>query len=134
MKGRLHKTILGWVITRQMNDEGIRFGIDYPLHPKDHDSEAVRWAENGSLGDKEVEFVVHEVWEQANGETQVSRYAKLADAVRKDVVMSGPQYIPEISDEEIEKAAKQCRFQDLDVSVGSFELGARWYREQLKNR
>jgi len=39
----------------------------------------------------------------------------------------------EISDEEIEKAAKQCRFEDLDISVGSFELGAKWYREQLKN-
>ncbi len=40
----------------------------------------------------------------------------------------------EISDEEIEKAAKQCRFEDLDISVGSFELGAKWYREQLKQR
>jgi len=40
---------------------------------------------------------------------------------------------PEISDEEIESAAKECRFEDLDISVGSFELGAKWYREQLKN-
>jgi len=38
----------------------------------------------------------------------------------------------EISDEEILKAAKECRFEDFDISVGSFELGARWYREQLK--
>jgi hypothetical protein len=42
------------------------------------------------------------------------------------------QLIPaEISNEEIEKAAKECRFEDLDISVGSFELGAKWYREQL---
>jgi hypothetical protein len=40
----------------------------------------------------------------------------------------------EISDEEIEKAAKECRFEDLDISVGSFELGAKWYREQLKKQ
>jgi hypothetical protein len=40
----------------------------------------------------------------------------------------------EISDEEIEKAAKECRFEDLDISVGSFELGAKWYREQLRNK
>jgi len=40
----------------------------------------------------------------------------------------------EISDEEIKKAAKECRFEDLDISVGSFELGARWYREQLKQK
>ena len=38
----------------------------------------------------------------------------------------------EISDEEILKAAKECVYEDLDISVGSFELGARWYREQLK--
>jgi len=40
----------------------------------------------------------------------------------------------EISDEEIESAAKECRFEDLDISVGSFELGAKWYREQLKKQ
>ena len=40
----------------------------------------------------------------------------------------------EISDEEIEKAAKKCRFEDLDISIGSFELGAKWYREQLKKQ
>ena len=37
-----------------------------------------------------------------------------------------------ISDEEILKAAKEYVYEDLDISVGSFELGARWYREQLK--
>jgi hypothetical protein len=40
----------------------------------------------------------------------------------------------EISDEEILDAAAKCRFNDLDISVGSFELGARWYREQLKQK
>lgn len=42
--------------------------------------------------------------------------------------------LDEISDEEIEKAAKKCRFEDLDISVGSFELGAKWYRKQLKRK
>lgn len=40
--------------------------------------------------------------------------------------------IKEILDEEILKAAKECVYNDLDISVGSFELGARWYREQFK--
>jgi len=40
----------------------------------------------------------------------------------------------EISDDEILKAAKECRFLDWDNSVGSFELGAQWYREQLKQK
>ena len=39
-----------------------------------------------------------------------------------------------ISDEEILKAAKEYVYEDLDISVGSFELGARWYREQLKKK
>ena len=38
----------------------------------------------------------------------------------------------EISDEEILKAALECKFEDLDISIGLFELGAKWYREQLK--
>jgi len=40
--------------------------------------------------------------------------------------------IPEISDEEILNAAKESRLEDLITSVGSFELGAQWYREQMK--
>jgi hypothetical protein len=41
----------------------------------------------------------------------------------------------EISDEEILDAAARCKlYADVDVAVGSFELGARWYREQLKNK
>jgi len=38
----------------------------------------------------------------------------------------------EISDEEILNAAKESRLEDLTTSVGSFELGAKWYIEQLK--
>lgn len=38
------------------------------------------------------------------------------------------------SDKEILKTAKECVYEDLDISVASFELGARWYREQIKNQ
>ena len=38
----------------------------------------------------------------------------------------------ELSDKEILNAAKESRLEDLITSVGSFELGAQWYREQLK--
>jgi hypothetical protein len=40
--------------------------------------------------------------------------------------------IPEMSDEQIFNAAKESRLEDLITSVGSFELGAQWYREQIK--
>jgi len=47
----------------------------------------------------------------------------------EDVVMNGPQYIPEISDEEILKAANNPNNDGY-----SFIEGAKWYRQQLKNR
>jgi hypothetical protein len=62
-----------------------------------------------------------------NKESQKELIKEIMDLDAKDGLY-------EISDEEIEKAAKKCRFEDLDISVGSFELGARWYREQLKKR
>jgi hypothetical protein len=41
----------------------------------------------------------------------------------------------EISDEEILLGAAKDKFNaDVDISVGSFELGARWYRERLKSK
>jgi hypothetical protein len=52
----------------------------------------------------------------------------------EEVVGLGFYKLPqqEISDEEILNAAKESRLEDLITSIGSFELGARWYREQLK--
>lgn len=47
----------------------------------------------------------------------------------EDVAMNGPQYIPEISDEEILKAANNPNNDGY-----SFIEGAKWYRQQLKNR
>ena len=38
----------------------------------------------------------------------------------------------EISDEEIEKIAKDYMYNDKIISISSFEEGAKWYREQLK--
>jgi hypothetical protein len=67
-------------------------------------------------------------------------FAKTYGSEGSDTPHVTPQVTPqvtsqtEISDEEIEKAAKECTFEDLDISVGSFELGAKWYREQLKQR
>lgn len=40
----------------------------------------------------------------------------------------------EISDEEIEKRAKDYMYNDMIISVSSFISGAKWYREQLKKK
>ena len=63
---------------------------------------------------------------------QWNEYERQAQVIERHQKWKEQQKQAEISDEEIEKAAKQCRFEDLDISVGSFELGAKWYREQLK--
>ena len=63
---------------------------------------------------------------------QWNEYERQAQVIERHQKWKEQQNKAEISDEEIEKAAKQCRFEDLDISVGSFELGAKWYREQLK--
>ena len=63
---------------------------------------------------------------------QWNEYERQAQVIERHKKWKEQQNKSEISDEEIEKAAKQCRFEDLDISIGSFELGAKWYREQLK--
>jgi hypothetical protein len=45
------------------------------------------------------------------------------------------QIIPtEISDEEIERAANECNRKGYFISPSSFVEGAKWYKEQLKNK
>lgn len=39
-----------------------------------------------------------------------------------------------ISDEEIKKQAVNLCYSDLIISIDSFIAGAKWYREQLKNK
>jgi hypothetical protein len=61
MKGTLHKTEQGWTVRyldyKKAHDI-MYCGESLPLHPDDLDSEIVRWAENGSLENKEVEFEI----------------------------------------------------------------------------
>jgi len=84
------------------------------------------WAKlnNGSKGSDEVELPKHSSVISENGN-------ELLFDKEGNLIKELPQQ--EISDEEILDAAARCKlYSDLDISVGSFELGARWYREQLK--
>jgi hypothetical protein len=76
MKGTLHKLEKGWTVWYNEDPIGgnISFVDSLPLHPDDLDSEIVRWANNGSLDDKEVEF---EIVIQEEGSRH---YAKLTKA------------------------------------------------------
>ena len=57
MKGKLFKKIQpeGWYVVYNLDPFT---KSELRLHPDDLDSEVVRWAENGSLSDKEVEFEI----------------------------------------------------------------------------
>ena len=77
---------------------------------------------------KKVYELAEESWEGCDGCDENDKHLWI-NGFQKGYYAAKPDHL---SDEEIEKAAKKCRFEDLDISVGSFELGARWYREQLK--
>ena len=57
MKGHLYKKVQpeGWYVVYSLDSFT---KSELRLHPDDLDSELVRWAENGSLNDKEVEFEI----------------------------------------------------------------------------
>jgi hypothetical protein len=79
----------------------------------------------------------HQLWRLGNDDYPMQVPSEITEAL--DIVLNycvGALELPqqEISDEEILKIAKECILEDLHVSVGSFELGAKWYREQLKQR
>lgn len=87
MKGTLHKTEKGWVVFYDenylvdafKNDWGDAF-IGYralPIHPDDLDSEIIRFANNGSLDNKEVEFCIVHKLQGVNDD--VITYAKLIE-------------------------------------------------------
>lgn len=116
-KGTLHETSDGWVVKSHMPFE------DQYLHILPVDLESFDINSKQSIivlkENKEVEFKIKKVFLS----DKITWSAKLIEKTND-----------EISDEEIEKAAKECVYEDLDISVGSFELGARWYREQIKKR
>lgn len=58
MKGTLHKTEDGWQVSHATYDLVLQRWTAgrFPIHPHDLNSEIIRWANNGSLDGKEVEF------------------------------------------------------------------------------
>lgn len=186
MTGKLQKIDDNWFVAYKIDSDLIATdGGLIPLHPDD--IEQIRLdsmvfdnieARIGSY--PYVEFHFHEIWEEVDGETGVTKYAKLGPAPKnkypelegtnalcediiekrkeernKIVKLSEEEWVecdgcndndkyfwikgfiagkshnelPEISDEEIQKAAEsQATF------APSFVRGVEWYREQLKSR
>jgi hypothetical protein len=73
---------------------------------------------------------IHQQW-RLGADIEMLEPKKISEAINVIILQFAQK---EISDEEILNAAKESKLEDLIISVGSFELGARWYREQLKKR
>ena len=63
MKGNLIKTEQGWFVQYIGHPVDVLKGeenlVNYiPLHPESLNSEIIRWANNGSLDDKQIEFEI----------------------------------------------------------------------------
>jgi len=76
-----------------------------------------------------IEWLFNELWETPKD--KLTWHSILKKAKEMENVCS---LQTEISDEEIENEAKEWALEDLITSRDSFVSGAKWYREQLKER
>jgi len=76
-----------------------------------------------------IEYLFNELWEAQKDKLTWHSILEKAKEMHKQQL---PQQ--EILDEDIENQAKECVLEDLITSRDSFVLGAKWYREQLKQR
>lgn len=158
MTGKLQKIDDNWFVSYKMDSDLIATdGGLILLHPDD--VEQIRLDSivfdniEARIGNYPyVEFHFYEIWEEIDGETGVTKYAKLGPAPKnkypelegtnalcEDIIekrtgkMTEEEWVAaergEISDEEIEKAAEKetCYMSD-------FIKGAKWYKEQLKQK
>ncbi len=139
MKGKLVKQKDNWYVMRIEEGDWKTY---YPLHPKnveeiENDSKVFDSIEARIAAYPDVEFEIVDIWETKGIGTNVIRHAKLinVDKLGND----------EISDEEIDNAVvieyenvgDEKLFPnhtDKDIWMNGFYDGARWYREQLKQR
>ena len=96
---------------------------------------------NETYGSKKIRFTEEEWAELNNGskgndndvETNEMVYSQITSDKWKEY-QDWLNEVPEISDEEIEKAAEDWQEFRQGAGKQSFEQGAKWYREKLKKR
>lgn len=86
--------------------------------------------ESEKFQDEVGEFIVQAIREKI---ARTSSQTEISDEklILPNVTISSPQYIPEISDEEIEKTAAH---HEPMVTRRAWISACKWYREQLKNK
>ncbi len=148
MKGKLVKKEDTWYVTRLEENEWETY---YPLH-EDSVNEIKAWeqvfdnVDARIASNQEVDFHFHELWEEVDGETKVTKFAKLGPVPTDEnnyPLIQGTMdicnemiYNRDISDEEIEKAAKDYHWKNgvYYAQEKTFIDAIKWYREQLKKK
>lgn len=148
MKGKLVKKEDTWYVTRLEENEWETY---YLLH-EDSVNEIKAWeqifdnVDARIASNQEVDFHFHELWEEVDGETKVTKTAKLGPVPTDEnnyPLIQGTMdicnemiYNRDISDEEIEKEALSY-FNEHHCNVFEYDgfiAGVKWYREQLKKK
>jgi hypothetical protein len=91
MKGELIKLAKGWTVLHKIYDEGINFGVDYPLHPDD--AAKFEPATLGSFGEVEYEIIdefTHPELYQGVGWGDGIQYAKLIQKEHTPKIYESP--------------------------------------------
>jgi hypothetical protein len=127
MKGTLHKTEQGWMISRCVGDGLFEIWEEHvPLHPDDQNYVSL----NKDIKGKNVEFEMARV---INSNGKVELFAKIINK-------NGAKDINSVTDDEIDAAAKQMFYNNSDsgwhvqFARNCFKEGAKWYREKLKGK
>jgi hypothetical protein len=144
MKGTLHKLSKGWTVWYNEDHIGgnVSFVDDLPLHPDD--IKMVESVDTSKLT-REVEFEIVDEFTHPELYTNVGwgdgiKYAKLIQSkeqqkqlITEIMDLDAKDRLYEITDEEIEKAARDLK-DGWTYKPIFFAEGAKWYREQLKQR
>jgi len=151
MKGKLIKQKDNWYVVRVEEGDWETF---YPLHIDDV-NEINAWeqifdnVEARIATNQEVDFKFYEIWEEVDGETKITKYAKLISKDKETTceysgLPSVESYNDVISntkllDEEINAAAKQMFYDNSDsgwhvqFARDCFKEGAKWMKNYLDN-
>jgi hypothetical protein len=78
-----------------------------------------------------IEYLFNELWEAPKDKLTWHSILKKAKEMHKQEMATNCSQ-QEISDEEIEEAGE--RLVDDEYEFNAFIIGAKWYREQLKNK
>ena len=126
MKGILLKRNDKWFVKYTKHHPAImvqEYNAELPLHPKYDELSLVQLLNVPvcNLDGKKIEFNFYEVWEEIDGETQITNFASLKKEITlEDIKKQSWKYDPR-------------KKMDIEFIRAAFVAGAQWYKEQIEN-